>query len=150
MVEATQKYLNTGEIAAWSACSGLILEEFAHQIITLDRACQACRRSSYESPPSSQRGNPEIDTSSDVITSATVGWWFGLQDSKKDSQRVSYLRNLAELKNIKNIYKKIIRPNIINEIQTRLCCNKSWTRASSYCCVLLSVRPVSLQCYPAW
>ena len=25
----------------------------------------------------------------DVITSATVGWWFGLQDSKKDSQRVS-------------------------------------------------------------
>ena len=46
------------------------------------------------------------------------------------------LRNLAELQNIKNIYKKIIRPNIINEIQTRGCCNKKLIRTSSYCCVL--------------
>jgi len=84
----------------------------------LDRACQACRRSSYESPPSSQRGNPEIDTSGRHHFSH--GWMMvRFAGFEKRFSKSLNLRNLAELQNIKNIYKKIIRPNIINEIQTR-------------------------------
>ena len=96
----------------------------------------------------------------DVITSATVGWWFGLQDSKKDSQRVSICVIWLNYKILKTSTKKSSDQTSSTKSKLVDVATKIWSEhhLTVVCCIVwarmlyaifFGSRPVSLQCYPA-